>query len=114
MAAALSGVFNQTFPGGITYVFFRVVLSGSYSTGGETLDFATIAPNLAGIPVYCDIKSNVGNEYVYASGTTPATGKMKLLVEAAVGTNTPLVEHTAVAYVAGESGDTITGMAVFK
>jgi uncharacterized protein YwbE len=87
----------------------KVVLSGTYPTGGEPIDFSQLA--IAGVhsgavPIV-SIQSANGLWYGWVPGTDIKTGKLKCGVEAAVATNTVPAEHTSVTYVAGYSGDTI-------
>jgi len=97
-------------------VWFTVTASGTYPTGGDTLSFAGLG--LQGVslaPLWCEVQGINGFIYAYVFGS-PASlsnGKMKAFVEQAVATNTPLAEHTNVAYVAGITGDTIVGYADF-
>ena len=113
MAVTLSLTGKQVYPGGGVDLFFRLVFSGSYSTGGETLNFSSFH-TLVGIPLWCHIVGQTGYKYEYAMGTDPTNGKVKVMIEQTIGTNTPLGEHTAVAYAAGVTGDTVIGRVYFK
>lgn len=97
------------------HVVGTLVFSGTYPTGGDTLNFQSVKGVLSSLPpVWCDVQGQAGFKYEFATGTTIANGKVLVRVEAAVGTNTPLAEHTNVAYVAGVTGDTVDFHAIFK
>lgn len=112
VAVALQG----GFPHGVSCasasgrVRFRVQLtfSGSYSTGGDTVNLAGLVPGVGKAPpLKVDINGQSGAEYRWVPGTTMSNGKVKVMVETTVATNTLLSEHTAVSYVAGVTGDTV-------
>lgn len=115
MALAIGTVIDKYFDGKRGHVIFTITASGNYATGGDTLDLTALKlPGIGQIPTWTEIVGVNGFTYSYVNGTTLANGKMKVFVEATVATNTPLAEHTAVAYVAGVTGDTITAYAEFK
>lgn len=112
-------------------VFGKVTPSGSYATGGDTLDlsssslFSTTAsapgkslPS-AGLPIYVrfwsakSAASPQTNLFVYnfAPGTTNANGKMQVFTGAAA--QTALTELSAGAYPAGVTADVIYFEAAF-
>lgn len=86
-----------------------IVPSGTYPTGGDTLNLNGLLPGIGAgqIPKSVFIAGQAGFMYQYVNGTKMADGKMKVLVATTGGTNLPLGEHTNVTYVAGVSGDTI-------
>jgi hypothetical protein len=100
---------------------FKLAPSGTYPTGGDTVNFATAAQdpqfvgNVAavealGAPISLDIWSNGGNittVYVPVVGTTNANCKMK-------GYSALTTEFSAAAYPASALADTIVGEATFN
>lgn len=107
-------VIDKYFDGKRGHMIIGVTASGNYSTGGDTLNLANLIPGAGTLPTWVELQGINGFVYAYAAGTTQANGKMKVFVEQAVATNTPLAEHSAAAYVAGVTGDTITGYVEFK
>lgn len=105
---------DRYFDGKRGHLIITITASGSYTTGGDTLSLAGLMPGSATVPTWAEIQGVNGFVYAYVAGTTQANGKVKVFVEATVATNTPLAEHTAVAYVAGVTGDTITAYIEFK
>ena len=78
-----------------------VTLSGTYPTGGETVDFTTLTQikvNKLRKPDVVWVNSTFGYTVVYVPGTSMADGKLKVFTAA----NT---EHTNAAYAANLSGD---------
>lgn len=90
----------------------QITASGSYTTGGDTLNLNGILPAVGAgqIPRIVLIAGQSGFVYQYVNGTKMADGKMKVLVATTSGTNAPLQEHGATSYVAGVTGDTIYAM----
>src|SRR6202142_3767047 len=100
---------------------FKLIPSGTYPTGGDSVNFATagVDPNFVGMipqvmalgaPLSFDIWSNGGNittVYVPVLGTTQANNKIK----GNLGLNT---EFSAGAYPASALADTIVGEATFN
>jgi len=64
------------------YVFGTLAASGSYSTGGDTLDFTTVGSQIAAsqAPVQVWVGGTTGDTYgfVLASSPTLANGKVKI------------------------------------
>lgn len=114
MALAVTKQFEK-WDGKVLRVWFAVVASGSYPTGGDTLNFTGLGIHSSLAPIWAEIQgiSGFGYNYVFGSPASQANGKMKVFVEATVATNTPLAEHTAATYVAGVTGDAIVGYADF-
>ncbi len=98
------------------HVIGTLALSGTYpAAGGEPLSWAGVKGVLSSQPpVWGIIEGDAGFKYEWIQGTTIANGAVKVRVEAAVGVNTPLAEHTNVAYVAGVTGDSIQFHMIFK
>ena len=64
------------------YVFGTLGASGSYSTGGDTLDFTTVANQIAAAsaPVQVWIGGSTGDAYAFVRAASPtlANGKVKI------------------------------------
>lgn len=95
-------------------VMMTIVPSGTYPTGGDTLNLSALGIQSSLVPYFVVIYGIAGFLYSWVPGTTQANGKMKVLVATTGGANIPLAEHTNVTYVAGVSGDTITMKAQFE
>lgn len=98
-------------------LYFTLVFSGTYPTGGETLNFAALGPTGKAAPLDVKITGIAGFVYTHqgpAAGTHDATnGRVQVYCNTAGASNAPLGEHTAATYAAGVSGDTVSGVAVF-
>ncbi len=106
--------FTQTGPrrvGVVTMeVYGTLVASGSYATGGDTVDFTQLGSIYrAKDPLFVDIQGKAG--FIYQYDIT--NKKVLVYTNTAGGANNPLGEHTAAAYVAGVTGDTIRVRMVF-
>jgi hypothetical protein len=82
---------------------FSIVASGNYATNGDALDFAPLIGFTNRQPKSVRIAGKSGFEYEYDY----VNKKMLVFCNTAGGANAPLGEHTAAAYVAGVTGDTI-------
>ena len=130
---------NVDATGATIYATFNVILTGSYVTGGDPLNFtgggtlpATADPAFVGLLagiissnlINVDVWSMGGNSVSAANQTiytaactkvsnviTPATGVKRKV--AALASPSTQAEHAASSYEAGYTGDVITGMAVF-
>lgn len=91
------------------HIWFTVVASGNYAAGGEALGLKALA-KCRKDPLSVVITGKAGFSYPYDY----ANDKMRVHVNDAGGVNAAQGEHTAVAYVAGITGDTIKGYAVFE
>jgi hypothetical protein len=62
------------------YVFGTLTASGSYSTGGDTLDFTAVAAQLAAsqAPVQIWIGGSTGDAYSWIKGTALNNQKVKI------------------------------------
>jgi len=109
-SGSFSGVTNDQF---IEYLFFGVVASGNYATGGDTLNFQGVSPLLVSPfqALQAAISGIAGFIYQFVQGTTQANAKMMVRTGAAA--QAALTELNAGAYPAGVTGDTITGVASF-
>jgi len=108
MALAVTAVKNET-ADRVQIIKGTIVASGSYSTGGDALDLTPLAPQIGvgRVPFLVVIQGVAGYQYQYVPGATLAAGKMQVFCNTAGGANLGLGEHTAAAYNAGVTGDTI-------
>lgn len=91
-------------------VFGTLVASGSYATGGDTIDFTQLGSiTRAKDPLFVEVTGIAGFIYQY----NRVTKKLLVYCNTAGGVNLKLDEHTAIAYVAGVTGDTIRVRMVF-
>jgi hypothetical protein len=92
-------------------VFGTLVASGNYAANGDVVDFTQLGSILrAKDPLFVDIQGKAGFIYQY-----DITNKKVLVYSnTAGGANAPLGEHTAAAYAAGVTGDTIRVRMVFS
>ena len=114
MAIAVA-VTKQYWDGKKVHVVGTLTFSGNYATGGDGINFTGLGIKSSLAPYWFEVQGINGFIYAYAPGSpaSQTNGKIKVFVEATVATNTPLAEHTAVAYVAGVTGDTVTFYAEF-
>lgn len=114
VAVSLTGGRKPFKTGRTVRLYFTLVFSGSYVLGGDTVSFAGLVPgSKAPIQGTVDINGVSGFRYEYVNGTNNTNGLVKVRVNDAGGVNAPNAEHTAVAYVAGVTGDVVTGVAEF-
>jgi hypothetical protein len=83
------------------YIFGMLTASGNYSTGGDTLDFTTVASQIAAsqAPVKVWVGGSTGDNYSWIPGT--ALNNQKIKVNTASNT-----ELSSGAYPARITGDT--------
>lgn len=112
--ALVAAITKQYYDGKKVHVIGTITASGSYTTGGDTLSLTGLNIKSSQVPYWLEVQGVNGFNYAYVVGATQATGKVKVFVLQAAATNTPLAEHTAAAYVAGVTGDTITFYAEFE
>jgi hypothetical protein len=95
------------------YINGRLSFSGSYPTGGDTLDWTTVSDKVAGSQcVSCGVTSqSIGNQYVPLGVPSTALNGWKVMCQQPGTFNTQL---TAGAYPAGITSDTVTFTAVFR
>jgi len=62
------------------YIFGSLTASGNYSTGGDTLDFTTIAPQVAAsqAPVQVWVGGSTGDTFAWIAGTVLNNQKIKV------------------------------------
>jgi hypothetical protein len=81
MALAIN-ITSIDFGGDNLYVFGTLVASGNYSSGGDTLDFTTVANQIGAsqAPVQVWVGGTTGDNYgfVRAASPTLANGKIKI------------------------------------
>lgn len=97
------------------HVSGTVAASGSYSTGGDTLDlsqFPIIGSTQAPIAGTAWMDGLAGYDYVFAPGATLNNNKVKIFQEH--GSAGPFQELPAAAYPAAIVNDTITFYGIFK
>lgn len=96
--------FNNAFA-----VLFRLTPSGSYAAGGDVLDLKGLSKTALKQPRMVLIFGQGGHVYLYDL----ANKKVKTFVATTTGANLPLAEHSAAAYAATVTGDTIWAVAIF-
>lgn len=88
-----------------------LVLSGTYPTGGEPWSLQAYPRMFSSRkPDSVIVTGKAGFIYQYDI----ANEKLLVMVNSAGGANLPLIEHTAITYVAGVSGDSINFTARWK
>jgi hypothetical protein len=95
------------------YISGRLSFSGSYPTGGDTLDWTTVPDKLAGSQCVsvCASSQTLGNQYVPVGVPSTALNGWKVLCQQPGTFNTQLA---AGAYPGGITSDTVTFVAVFR
>lgn len=103
--------------GDCNHVVGTLALSGSYTTGGDTLNWKGVAgfTKSSLLPVWVNVDGIAGYKYEHVMGAGNDQAACKLLVRVATtsGANIGLAEHTAAAYAAGVTGDTQRFHAIF-
>ncbi|MGH9738840.1 MAG: hypothetical protein ACRD4X_09665 [Candidatus Acidiferrales bacterium] len=97
------------------HVTGTVAASGSYSTGGDTLDlsqFPVIASTQAPIQGTAWMDGLAGYDYAFAPGAAQSGGKVKIFQQGSSAGAFP--ELAAGAYPAAITGDAITFYGIFK
>ena len=89
-----------------------ILASGSYVTGGDTVDFAKGDIHSSRVPDWVEIHGEAGYVYGYKPGTTISNGKV-IAFEAGADA-APLDEVAAGAYPAALIADVIRYHAIFK
>lgn len=96
------------------HVIGTVVFSGSYTTGGDTLDLTGKGILASAAPIDGRIEGQAGFKYEWAPGTAMANGKVLIRINDAGGANAPMAQHSAASIVAGVTGDTVKAQFVFN
>lgn len=103
-------------------VYGKIVASGSYVAGGDTLSLAGQSQIVSStVPFFVSVQSQAsagasGFEYRFVPGTTLANGKLQVFGQqptSATGGVIAMSEVAAGAYPAGVTGDVILAEAVF-
>lgn len=103
---------KQWWDGKKLWVELSLAFSGSYVSGGDTVNLQTLGIQSTGNPTVMDVKSTSGvaaqtlNSYIWVKGTSLANG----LIRCFVGT----AEVSAGAYPAAVSGDTAVALFQIK
>jgi len=93
---------------GTIFGTFSVVASSNYAAGGEVLGLQALF-GMRKAPLFVVVRGMAGFIYEYDY----ANDKLLVFTNSAGGANAALTEHTAAAYVAGITGDTIRGFVKF-
>ena len=101
----------QWFDGKRLFAHVALVFSGSYVTGGDTLNLQNLGIKASGAPAgWASIDGQAlganGTQYVWIQGTTQANGKVGVTQGAGA-------EVTAGAYPASVTGDTVNALFYF-
>lgn len=111
-AAALPGY--RWKEGNVWKSSFTVAGTGTYTSGGDTLDLSVVqATGIGRPPLDVKIEGTGTFLYRYVSSTTAANGKITVWTNSAGGADSPLAEHSAAALAAGVTSDTIKGIATW-
>lgn len=85
-----------------------LVFSGSYVTGGDTLNLQSLGIPSSQVPFACtDVSGQSATLYCWVAGTTQANGKVKCFQGA-------LAEVAAGAYPGSITGDVVQGQFLFE
>jgi len=97
------------------HVVGTLVFSGTYPTGGDTLNFQSVKGVLSSLtPVECVCHGNSGHLYEYVFGTTIANGLVMVRIATTTAGNVGLSQHSNAAYDATVTGDVVRFHAIFK
>lgn len=101
--------------GQLTIAVFTLVFSGSYVANGDTLNLCgfQIPGTQPPLAVFITGLNGVIYQYRKLAPAGRCTGTVKVMIEQTVATNTPLGEHTAVAYVASVTSDVVTALVIY-
>ena len=86
-----------------------VAISGNYATDGDVIDFEPVVGYVSRQPTQVSLGHKAGFVLTYDIPNK----KMLVYVATTTGTNTPLQQHTAVAYVAGLTGTSVRATVTF-
>lgn len=111
MAVAVANIKRYDVFGGIVQTC-TLTFSGSYTTGGDTVDLSGKVPT-AKAPIFALVAGIAGFPYQWVVGTTLANGKVMVRINDAGGANAPNAEHSAAGYAAGVTGDTVKAIFFF-
>lgn len=108
MAVAITVTKEHDLGSGLFLVRGTLVFSGTYPTGGEAFSLVGTVHSL-GTPLFFLAVGKAGFVYEYDK----SANKVMVFTNSAGGVNAALTEHSAVAYVAGVTGDTIDFIALY-
>ncbi len=102
--------------GRVKEVTVPIVFTGTYASGGDTLDLTEIAKiaRCAGRKPYRWTVKGRAAVYEFEPGTTVANGLIHAMMNSAGGTNGVLTEHSNVSVVSGVANDTIIATFFFS
>ena len=85
------------------YIFGTLAVSGSYASGGDTLDFTTVANQIGAsqAPLQVWVSGTTGDNYAFVRAASPTLANGKIKINTASNT-----ELAAGAYPARFTGDT--------
>jgi hypothetical protein len=112
MALAVT-ITKKWYDGKKLFIVATIVPSGSYVSGGDTLNLSGLGIPSSQVPFAVDINSLAGtaaqalNTYTWVPGTTQANGKMRAFIGSSA-------ELAAGAYPAAATGDTIVAQFGFE
>lgn len=97
------------------HVIGTLVFSGTYPTGGDTLNFQSVKGVLSSLPP-SDVKihGNSGHAYEFVLGTTIANGLVMVRIATTTSGNVGLSQHSNAAYDATVTADVVRFHAIFK
>lgn len=117
MSVAINSPVLKSKDDSLAIVQGTLVLSGNYVAGGDTL------PDLATLPVLgifknaailkVDFDGQAGYIYKWVPGNASNNHKIKVFIPTTPSGNSPASEHSAAAYNAAASGDTIRVIVTF-
>jgi hypothetical protein len=96
-------------------VYGTLTFSGSYATGGDTLNFDAISKASRQSPIFVEIHETgvpSGYSYSYVASSDEGTGKVAVL-ETGAAVSTPQTQIAAAAYPAAITGATVIFKATF-
>ncbi len=104
---------DEWYDGKRYWVSLSITASGSYSSGGDTLNIASLVKT-GKVPIkgFAQIEGQAGFQYCFVPGTDNTAHKVKVFQTGAA-VSSPFAELGAGAYPAGVTGDTIVGTFCF-
>jgi hypothetical protein len=103
---------DEWYDGKRYWVSLTITASGSYSTGGDTLNIASLVKS-AKVPIkgFAQVEGQAGYQYCFVPGSDNTTHKVKIFQSGTASAS--FNELAAGAYPAGITGDTIVGVFCF-
>ena len=93
-----------------------LAFSGSYTTGGDTVDLSGGPTKSSRVPIRVTVGGQSGFIYKFAPGTTIANGKVLVFGQQPTSATTGIIaldQIAAAAYPAGVTGDTVDFEGIF-